>query len=74
MKRTLIVILTVTICTILLACASTKGVTIGHRQVTENMVEMWYDSDGDGKCDYKMTYVFEDGKLTPIERGDCSEF
>ena len=74
MKHTLAVILTVFICITLLACASTRPVIIGHRLVVGNVLEMWYDSDGDGECDYKIIYVIKSGKLTTIERGDCSEF
>lgn len=74
MKRFTTLLLPVLIWIAFLACGSTKSVMIGHRTLTGGAAEVWYDSDGDGKCDYKETYVFKNGKLTPVERGDCSEF
>ena len=34
-----------------------------------NTVTMWHDINDDGRADYKATYVFKDGKLRRLNKG-----
>jgi len=38
-----------------------------------NTVIMWHDINDDGKADYKATYVFKDGKLRRLNKGQTSQ-
>jgi hypothetical protein len=38
-----------------------------------NAVIMWHDIDNDGEADYKATYVFKDGKLHQLSKGETSQ-
>ena len=38
-----------------------------------NTVVMWHDIDDDGRADYKATYVFKDGKLHRLGKGQVAQ-
>ncbi|MGB5745356.1 MAG: hypothetical protein WBM69_00140 [Desulfobacterales bacterium] len=38
-----------------------------------NTVTMWHDINDDGKADYKATYVFKDGKLHRLGKGQFAQ-
>jgi len=38
-----------------------------------NTVIMWNDTNDDGKADYKATYIFKDGKLQQLNKGQATQ-
>jgi hypothetical protein len=46
---------------------------VAHTYGMAGTIIMWHTIDGDGKADYKATYVFKDGKLIQISKTVASQ-
>ena len=81
MKKTIVALMCLSLCIMGGNAASGKNVAsvktlppiIAQTYGMAGTIIMWHDLDGDGKADYKATYIFKDGKLHQISQTVASQ-